>query len=260
VAPVNRVKERLEAGETVFGTWLQSASPTVANILAHSGMDFVTVDMEHGPATFSEAEAIMYAVESGGSTPMIRLGDGSAPNVLKACDVGCQGILVAHVQTAAEAARIVSAMRFFPDGERGMAPFTRLHDWSSEDLAQKLADANRWQLAGILVEDNVGLENLDEILEIPGLDLVYLGVYDISQAVGVPGQVDHPMVLETVSSAVDRINAAGKVAGAVSRDADHLRWLLKTGFRYISYLCDTALIAQRARAVRADFEEIVSGA
>ena len=96
---VNRVKDRLEAGETVFGTWLQSASPTVANILSHSGMDFVTVDMEHGPASFSEAESIMYAVEAGGSTPMIRLGDGSAPNILKACDVGCQGILVAHVQT-----------------------------------------------------------------------------------------------------------------------------------------------------------------
>jgi 4-hydroxy-2-oxoheptanedioate aldolase len=258
VAPVNRVKERLEAGETVFGTWLQSASPTVANILAHSGMDFVTVDMEHGPASFSEAEAIMYAVEAGGSTPMIRLGDGSAPNVLKACDVGCQSILVAHVQTANEAAGIVRAMRFFPEGERGMAPFTRLHDWSSENLARKLADANRWQLAGILVEDSMGLENLDEILTTPGLDLVYLGIYDISQAVGFPGQVDHPTVLDTVSSAVKRINGSGKAAGAVARDAEHLRWLLKTGFRYISYLCDTALIAQRARAVRADFEEIVS--
>jgi 2-keto-3-deoxy-L-rhamnonate aldolase RhmA len=257
MAPVNRVKERLEAGETVFGTWLQTASSTVANVLAHSGMDFVTVDMEHGPASFSEAEAIMYAVEAGGSTPMIRLGDGSAPNVLKACDIGCQGILVAHVQTANEAAGIVRAMRFAPEGERGMAPFTRLHDWSSQDLKQKLADANRWQLAGILVEDRLGLENLDSILAVEGLDLVYLGIYDISQAIGFPGQVDHPTVLETVSAAVSRINGAGKAAGAVARDGDHLRWLLKTGFRYISYLCDTALITQRARAVRADFEEIL---
>jgi 2-keto-3-deoxy-L-rhamnonate aldolase RhmA len=260
VTPVNRVKERLEAGETVFGTWLQTASLTVANILAHSGMDFVTVDMEHGPASFSEAEAIMYAVEAGGSTPMIRLGDGSAPNVLKACDVGCQGILVAHVQTAEEANGIVRAMRFAPDGDRGMAPFTRLHDWSSENLAQKLAHANRWQLAGILVEDRVGLDNLDEILAIEGLDLVYLGIYDISQAVGFPGEVDHPTVLEAVSSAVSRINDAGKAAGAVSRDSDHLRWLLKTGFRYISYLCDTALISQRARSVRASYEEIMRDA
>lgn len=240
----------------VFGTWLQSASPTVANILAHGGMDFVTVDMEHGPASFSEAESIMYAVEAGGSTPMIRLGDGSAPTILRACDTGCQGILVAHVQTAVEAESIVRAMRFFPDGERGMAPFTRMHDWSSEDLANKLTEANRWQLAGVLVEDHVGLANLDDMLAIEGLDLVYLGIYDISQAVGFPGQVDHPVVLEAVSSAVGRINAAGKAAGAVARDADHLRWLLKTGFRYISYLCDTALISQRARTVRAEFEEI----
>lgn len=260
MAPVNRVKERLEAGGTVFGTWLQTASPTIANILAHCGMDFVTADMEHGPASFSEAEAIMYAIEAGGSTPMIRLGDGSAPNVLKACDVGCQGILVAHVQTAEEAAGIVGAMRFHPDGERGMAPFTRLHDWSSEDLAQKLADANRWQLAGILVEDALGLGNLDDILQVPGLDLVYLGIYDISQAVGYPGQVDHPEVLDTVSSAVARINAAGKAAGAVSRDAEHLRWLLRTGFRYISYLCDTALVSQRARAVRGEFEQALKDA
>jgi 4-hydroxy-2-oxoheptanedioate aldolase len=260
VAPVNRVKERLEAGETVFGTWLQTASLTVANILAHSGMDFVTVDMEHGPASFSEAEAIMYAVEAGGSTPMIRLGDGSAPNVLKACDVGCQSILVAHVQTAQEATGIVRSMRFAPEGERGMAPFTRLHDWSSADLTQKLADANRWQLAGVLVEDRVGLENLDDILAVDGLDLVYLGIYDLSQAVGLAGQVDHPTVLETVSAAVSRINDSGKAAGAVARDADHLRWLLKTGFRYISYLCDTALISQRARTVRADFERIIRDA
>jgi len=256
MAPVNRVKERLEAGGVVFGTWLQSASPTVANILAHSGMDFVTVDMEHGPASFSEAESIMYAVEAGGSTPMIRLGEGSPPTVLRACDTGCQSVLVAHVQTPIEAESIVKAMRFFPDGERGMAPFTRMHDWSSENLAEKLAEANRWQLAGILVEDRVGLENLDAMLSITGLDLVYLGIYDLSQVVGFPGQVDHPEVLETVSAAVSRINAAGKVAGAVARDADHLRWLLKTGFRYISYLCDTALVSQRARAVMAEFKEV----
>jgi 2-keto-3-deoxy-L-rhamnonate aldolase RhmA len=122
----------------------------------------------------------MYAVEAGGSTPMIRLGDGSAPNVLKACDVGCQGILVAHVQTAQEAAGIVRAMRFHPDGDRGMAPFTRLHDWSSDELAQKLADANRWQLAGILVEDSVGLQR--RILQVQAW--ISLSGHPTSQAVG----------------------------------------------------------------------------
>ena len=88
MAPTNRVKARLADGGVAFGTWLQTASPTVANILAHSGMDFVTIDMEHGPHSFSEAESILYAVEAGGSTPMIRLGEGSAPTILRALDIG----------------------------------------------------------------------------------------------------------------------------------------------------------------------------
>jgi len=258
MAPVNRVKQQLEAGEVAFGTWLQTSSPAVANILAHAGMDFVTIDMEHGPASFSDAESIVYAIEAGRSTPMIRLGDGSAPTVLKACDLGVQSILVAHVQSAAEARGIVSAMKFAPEGERGMAPFTRLHDYSGEDLAEKLAQANRWQLAGVLVEDTVGLSNLSNILETDGLDLVYLGIYDLSQALGLPGQVDHPDVLEAASRAVSEINEAGKVAGAVCRDREHLRWLLKTGFRYISYLCDTAILVEGARAVVNDYRSVTN--
>jgi 2-keto-3-deoxy-L-rhamnonate aldolase RhmA len=110
MAPVNRIKEQLEAGEVAFGTWLQTPSASIANILARAGMDFVTIDMEHGPASFSDAESIVYAIEAGGSTPMIRLGDGSPPNVLKACDLGVQSILVAHVQTAEVARGIVSAI------------------------------------------------------------------------------------------------------------------------------------------------------
>lgn len=239
-----------------FGTWLQTPSLTIANILAHSGMDFVTIDMEHGPASFSDAEAIVYAIEAGGSTPMIRLGDGSAPTVLKACDLGVQGVLVAHVQTAEVARALVSAMRFAPEGERGLAPFTRLHDYSSVGLAEKLREANRWQLAGVLVEDSLGLSNLARILEVDGLDLVYLGIYDISQALGLPGQLDHHDVLETVTRAVDEINEAGKVAGAVCRDGDHLRWLLQTGFRYISYMCDTAILVESARAIVNDYRSI----
>lgn len=256
MAPTNRVKARLADGGVAFGTWLQTASPTVANILAHSGMDFVTIDMEHGPHSFSEAESILYAVESGGSTPMIRLGEGSAPTILRALDIGCQNILVAHCQSGEEADGIVRAMRYHPEGVRGMAPFTRLHDWSPDRLMDKLAEANEQQLTGVLVEDASGLSRLDDILAVDGLDVVYIGIYDLSQVLGLAGQVDHPRVLATVTDAAQRIAGAGKVAGAVCRDRDHLRWLLDSGFRYISYLCDAALIQATARAVRSEFDSL----
>lgn len=258
MAPLNQVKARLREGRSVFGTWTQCASPTVANVLASSGMDFVTIDMEHGPASFETAEAMLYAAEAGGSTGMVRLGEGSGPTILRALDIGCQGILVAHVRSGEEANGIVRAMKYHPDGTRGIAPFTRIHDYSSEALPEKLAQANEQQLTGVLVEDIEGLRNLDDILGVAGLDLVYIGIYDLSQALGKAGQLDDPQVLEEVGAAVERIEASGRAAGAVARDRDHLEWLLDAGFRYISYLVDTAILSRGFRDARSWFEELVA--
>lgn len=258
MAPANKVKARLLDGGSVFGTWTQCASPTVANVLAHSGMDFVTIDMEHGPASFETAEAMLYATEAGGSTGMVRLGEGSGPTILRALDTGCQGILVAHVQSGEEADRIVRAMKYHPEGSRGVAPFTRLHDYTGEGLRGRLAQANEQQLAGVLVEDLQGLRNLDDILAVDALDLVYVGIYDLSQALGKAGQLEDPEVLEKVAAAARQIEASGRAAGAVARDRAHLGWLLDAGFRYISYLVDTAILSHGFRDARAWFDELVA--
>jgi 4-hydroxy-2-oxoheptanedioate aldolase len=257
VAAKNRIKETLADGGVAFGTWLQTPSPTVANILARSGMDFVTIDMEHGPHSFSEAETILYAIEAGGAAPMIRMGPVDAATILRACDIGCQSILVARCQSGEQAEAVVRAMTFQPRGDRGMAPFTRLHDWSSEDLPAKLVAANEEQLAGVLIEDADGLAHLDDILAVPNLDLVYVGIYDLSQTLGLPGLLEHPTVLDTVADVARRINAAGKAAGAVCRDRDHAEWLLANGFRYLSYLCDAFFIQSAARRARAEFDDLL---
>ncbi|MFL5887416.1 MAG: HpcH/HpaI aldolase family protein [Thermoleophilaceae bacterium] len=236
---------------------MQSASPAVANVLAHSGMDFVTIDMEHGPASFETAESILYAIEAGGSTPMIRLGEGSAPTILRALDIGCQGILVAHVSTPEEALAISRATHYHPEGDRGLAPFTRLHDYSGDDLPQKLAEANEQMLTGILIEDELGHRNLEGILETPGLDLVYLGIYDLSQVLGVAGDVMNPKVVETVRAAVEQIEAKGMAAGAVCRDREHARFLLECGFRYLSYLVDTAILRDGFASARDWYEQLL---
>ena len=253
----NRVKSKLRAGGTVFGTWTQCASPTVANVLAHAGLDFVTIDMEHGPASFETAESMLFAIEAGGSTGMIRLGEGSGPTILRAVDIGCQGILVAHVSDAAEADRIVRATRYHPAGDRGLAPFTRTHGYSEEGLADKLREANEQMLTGILIEDEQGFENLDAILAVPNLDLVYIGVYDLSQSVGHAGQLDHPRVVEAVKDCIARVEAAGLAAGAVARSREHLAFQVECGFRYISYLVDTAILYEGFDRARGWFRELV---
>ncbi|HWX08334.1 MAG TPA: aldolase/citrate lyase family protein, partial [Gaiellaceae bacterium] len=92
----NKLKSKLKAGGSVFGSWSITSSPMVVNIMAEAGLDFVTLDMEHGPTTFETAESLLYAIEAGGSTPMVRLGEWSEPTILRALEIGTQGLLVAH--------------------------------------------------------------------------------------------------------------------------------------------------------------------
>jgi 4-hydroxy-2-oxoheptanedioate aldolase len=240
----NSVKATLKSGGSVFGSWSICSSPMVVNVMAESGLDFVTLDLEHGPTTFETAESLLYAIEAGGSTPMLRLGEWSEATILRALELGTQGLLVSHISTAEQASRVVRACKYPPEGERGLSPFIRRHGYSEVDLAEKLREANEQMLTGVLVEDAEGLRNLDAIAATPGLDLVYLGIYDISLALGIPGSLEDPRVLEVVRGAVRTIEDRSVAAGAVARDREHLRLLLDAGFRYISYLVDTAIIRE----------------
>lgn len=254
----NRVKARLKAGGTVFGSWTICSSPMVANVMAETGLDFVTLDLEHGPTTFETAESLLYAIEAGGSTPMLRLGEWSEPTILRGLEIGAQGILVSHISTAEQARRVVAACKYPPEGERGLSPFIRRHGYSERDLARKLHDANDQMLTGVLIEDAEGLRNLTEIASTPGLDVIYLGIYDISLSVGVPGSLEDERVLEIVRGAVRTIEAHGLAPGAVARDREHLRLLLRLGFRYISYLVDTAILREGFETARGWYDEIVA--
>lgn len=257
MAPTNEIKARLKAGEAVFGTWTASSSPMVANALAMSGLDFVTIDMEHGPTTMETAEAILYAVEAGGASPMIRMGEHADAQILNALDIGTQSLLFAHVPTADRAEELVQACTYAPRGKRGMAPFTRNHGYSSDDLAAKLASANDEMLVGVLVEDAEGVRNLADICAVPDLDLVYLGIYDISQELGKPGAVDDPEVEDVVRRCVETIEAADVAAGAVCRDREHAEFLLGLGFRYLSYLVDIAILHEGFSHARSWWDELV---
>lgn len=255
----NRVKAKLKAGGRVFGTWSMLASPAVMNVIGQAGLDFVIIDIEHGPMSFETAENQIYATESAGSTPIIRLGEGSEPSILHALEIGTQALMVSHVSSADEAHRIVRATKYYPDGDRGLSPFTRNHGYSDVNLAAKLRYANEQMFVGVLVEGEEGLRNLEQIAQVPGLDLIYLGVYDISQWMGVPGEVSHPEVVKVVRECVQTIEARGLAAGSVARDRDYLRLLFEAGFRFISYRVDCAILRDGFETARHWYEKLLSG-
>jgi len=252
----NRLKTTLEEGGRVLGTWSMLGAPSVINVIGHSNMDFVIIDMEHGPVSFETVENQLFAAEVTGCTPIVRLGDSSEAHLLHALEIGVQSVLVSHVSSAEDALRIVRACRYHPEGNRGLSPFTRNHGFSDEELASKLQRANDQVFVGVLVEGSNGLDNLHDICSVPGLDMVYLGIYDVSQSLGVPGDLDHPSVVEVVHDCVKTIQSKGLIAGSVAKNRDYLDLMLKAGFRFISYRVDSAIMREGYLTVRGWYDEL----
>lgn len=255
----NRLKTRLKAGERVFGTWSMLASPSVVNVIGHAGLDFVVIDMEHGPMTFETAERQLFAAESAGCVPIIRLGEGHEPSILHALEIGAQSLLVSHVSTAEEARKIVRAAKYYPEGDRGLSPFTRNHAYSTAHLPEKLQAANEQLFLGVLVEGEEGIRNIPEIAQVQGLDMIYLGVYDMAQSAGVAGNIKHPKVIEAVQQSVTQIQQCGLAAGSVASDQEYLKLLYDAGFRFLSYLVDCAILRAGCETARGLYEELASG-
>src|SRR3990167_8452464 len=147
----NKLKDKLKKGESVFGSWSMLASPSVMNVMGTVGLDFIIVDMEHGPMSFEMAENQIYAAEAAGCTPIIRLGEVDELAILRSLEIGAQALLVSHVETAEKARQVVSAAKYFPEGKRGLSPFTRRHGYSDVNLPAKLRAANEALFIGVLV-------------------------------------------------------------------------------------------------------------
>ena len=252
------MKQKLKAGGTVFGTWSMLSSPSVINVIGTTGIDFVVLDLEHGPTSFETAECQIYSGEVSGIEPIIRLSEDHAPHILHALEIGAQSILISQVSTAEQAAKIVQACKYFPDGMRGLSPFTRRHGYSDSNLPEKLRLANQQIFIGVLVEGEEGIKNIPKIAKVPGIDMIYLGVYDISQACGVPGDLMHPNVVKSLREYVSQIEDSGLVAGSVARDQEYMELLIDSKFRFISYLVDCAILREGYEKIHLNFQNLMA--
>lgn len=243
----NDIKDKLARGETTFGTWSMIPSPMVANVLARSGADFVIIDLEHGPASLDTLESIVYAVEAGGAEPIVRVPRSTSEDILRVLEVGVDSIMMSHVGEPEDAKALVSDCMYPPDGSRGLSPFTRVHDYAEDRLAEKMMETNTSLLVGALVEGDAGIANLEAIASTPGLDLVYFGIYDMASTMGIPGDLDNPRLVEVLKRCVSIVESAGKAAGTVARDVKSLEVYAGLGFRFLAYRNDTSMLMEAAR-------------
>lgn len=247
---MNALKEKLLVGKPAIGVSVMIPSPQIVEMVGHLGFDWVLIDCEHGAIGPDQVETLAMAAAAAGIVPIARPPTSSPAAITQMLDRGVAGVQVPHVGSAAEARRVVEAAKYAPLGNRGLAVGTRAARYGvRRSLARHVAEANRDTLVCVQLEDTDALRDVDAIAAVEGVDVVFVGPSDLSQALGYPGDIANPVVQGTMRTAFTRITAAGKVAGTAGTP-DMLRTAIGCGAGYV-YVHVTTLLARASEEILA---------
>lgn len=241
-----KVKSALEADRFVIGSFVTIGAPALAEVMGLAGFDFLVIDAEHGPLSIETAENLVRAAELAGTAPLVRVAENNPAAITRALDIGAHGVQVPHITTADQARRAVQAAKYYPGGSRGVA-MMRSAQYSAVQPSTYFARANAETMVVLQCETAAAVENLPEILEVEGIDVIFVGPYDLSQSLGTPGQVNKPEVQDMIGRALDTIIASGVAAGTVALSPAHARLLIQKGVRYLTLGADYLLLLDRCR-------------
>lgn len=220
----NKLKARLREGQTVFGLLGSLPLPLMAEMIGYAGYDFVILDLEHVGTNPETLENQIRAAECAGLTALVRVPSAAPDTILRVLDAGALGVVVPHVRNRSEAEAAVAACRYHPLGGRGISG-GRTTGFGRIDLPSYFERANREILVVAMIEDREGVEQIDDIVSVPGLDMVLEGAIDLSQSYGVPGDAQHPEVQEALQHIAAACRARGIPFCAIPRQPEQYeRW------------------------------------
>ena len=215
------LRAKLAASKPLFGLFINYPAPALVELAGHSGYDWAFLDAEHGPLGTETIENMVRAAETAGIVPLVRLPYPDASLVNRYLDTGAMGVLVPHIHDADRAREFVRAAKYHPAGERGAGSRTRAADFgyrlSASDYA---AWADRETMIFGIVEDRDALEQLPAMLEVDGIDGFVVGPSDLSQALGVPGQIAHPDVVRVIDKVTQAVLRSTKLLCRVLTNAE----------------------------------------
>ncbi len=249
------IKDKLKRGEYVIGPFMKSRDPAMVEIVGLSGFDFAILDMEHSALSIESVEDLIRMAEVRSIDSIVRVPEISESAISGPLDAGASGLLVPHVDTKTQAEEVVFLSKFSPLGERGMDVFARAADYSNVPKDTYLNEANRKTLLIVQIEGKKGVENIDDILSVKGLDAIFIGPYDLSQSLGVPGEIDHPKVTEKIKEVVGKVRRAGLSLGIYVDDAQAAKRWIDLGVQFIALLVDTVIFFQACRSLIAPLKK-----
>lgn len=242
---IQNARKRLADGHVLFGVFCKTTAPDFVEILGRAGFDFCILDMEHGPAQLETVQHLIRAAECGGVLPIVRTRDRSPESVSQPLDVGAAGVEVPQIGLKTEAEAVVDAAKFSPLGHRGVCRFVRAADYSATARAEYFARANE-ALVVLQLEGNA-TEEYEKIADVPGVDILFIGPYDLSQALGLPGEIEHPKVLEAIRGIIAMAKRKGKTVGVFADSTAQAQRWIDAGVQYIAYSVDVGLFYAACR-------------
>lgn len=238
------LQKLLRKGNPAFGSWINSASPIVAELMASSGFDFLTVDVEHSAVELPQVQQLFQAIRAGNPrcAPLVRVSGCNYSAIKRFMDAGAVGIICPLVNTPEEARELVAAVKYPPEGRRGVG-FCRDNDYGVK-LGERVAKANRETLVCVQIEHVEGVKNIDAILSVPGVDVAFIGPYDLTASMGVTAQFDSPKYLSAKRKVLEACRRHRVVAGIhiVQPEPAQVRKAIREGYRFIAYSLDITML------------------
>lgn len=251
--PANTFKQAIAEGQAQIGLWLGLADPYCAELCAGAGFDWLLIDAEHAPNDVRTVLGQLQAVAPYPVHPVVRPPVGDPVLIKQYLDIGAQTLLVPMVESAEQAAALVRATRYPPEGIRGVgSALARASRW--QRLPQYLAEADAQQCLLVQIESVSALAQLEAIAAVPGVDGVFLGPADLSASMGHRGNPGHPEVQAAITRAIAAIQACGKAAGILTADETLARQYLALGCRFVAVGVDTTLLAKATQALAGRFK------
>jgi len=237
-----KLKEKLKNSELSIGSWITLAHPAIAEIMAKAGFDWLAVDLEHSVITIREAEQLIRVIDLCGVVPLVRLSANDPVQIKRVMDAGSHGIIVPMVNSVAEAEKAVSAVRYPPQGKRGVG-LARAQGYGS-GFEKYLDWVNKEAVVIVQVEHIDAVNNLEAILSVDGVDGFIVGPYDLSASLGVPGQFDYPLMKEAMQRIEIVGTASGKAPGihVIEPRPEELEDKIEQGYRFVAYSLDIRML------------------
>ncbi|SFK95472.1 HpcH/HpaI aldolase family protein [Shimia haliotis] len=255
-APRNTFKAALAQQRPQIGCWMSFGEASTAELMATAGFDWLVIDGEHGPNDLRSIRDQLMVTDPSPSHAVVRVPYGQDWIIKQALDAGAQTLLVPLIDTAEQAREMVRACRYAPEGIRGMGGAgSRVTRFGS--ISDYATTANREICLLVQVETRLGIENLDEILAVDGVDGVFIGPADLSADMGFPGNSGAPEVQDVIEAAIRKVRAAGKAAGILTLSIDGAQKHLAQGATFVAVGIDTLVLANAARSLCSDAKALL---